>query len=196
VTQLSELFGQKYGVPLEEVAKVQGYGDNLRSLFTSSKRFSIYGTQIAQEFYVALFQAVIPSFDPSQASPIQYRIKRPWKVDGNLLRVLESEGAEEIPSRQAKRISKYQPILISEIRSVNDLESALVEIIKSLITDHPRQFVTIAALGQKFLYCYRQPIRVIVRSTCPDMKLIDLLQTIPNLHVQKVNNEWQITMEI
>jgi hypothetical protein len=65
VTKLTEGFYKKYGVSLEEVAKIQGYSDGLRSIFTSSGRFSIYGTQIPQEFYVALFQVVVPNFHQS-----------------------------------------------------------------------------------------------------------------------------------
>ena len=217
VTKLSELFWEKYRVSLEEVAKLQGYSDSLRSLFTSSRRFSIYGTQMPQEFYVALLQVVVPVYNQAQTSSIKYRIKRHWKVDGNLLRMLRNEGAEEIPSRQAQRISEYytelqsnvverkdkenegdklyQPILVPEIKSIDDFEFALMEIIKSLTADRPKQFVTIAILSKKFCDYYRQPIRSVRRSVCPDIKLIDLLQTIPNLHLQKVDNDWQIKLK-
>ena len=195
VTTLSELFYEKYGVSPEEVAKVQGYSDSLRSLFTSSRRFSIYGTPTQQEYYITLFQAVFSGFDQSQATSIKYRINRPWKVDGSLLRMLKAEGAEEILPHQAQRISEYQPILVSEIKSVNDLEVALIEIIKSLTVIYPKKTVTIAVLSKKFCDYYKQPIRSVIRSVCPDTKLIELLQTIPSLYVQKVDNDWQITVE-
>lgn len=191
VTKLTEVFYKKYGVSLEEVAKVQGYSDGLRSIFTSSGRFAIYGTQIPQEFYVAFLQAVVPNFHQSQATSIKYRIKRGWKVDGSLLRMLKAEGAEDISHPQVQRISEYQPILIPEIKSVNDLEIALIEIIKSLTANHPKKIVTIAVLSKKFHDYYKQPIR----SVCPDIKLIKLLQTIPSRPVQKVDNDWQITVE-
>lgn len=195
VTDFAEVFYKKYGMSLEEVAKIKGYSDGLRSLLTSSGRFSIYGTPIPQEFYVALLQAVFPSFHQSQATSIKYRIKRPWKVDGNLLRMLQDEGAEEISPRQLQRISEYQPILIVDIKSVTDLEIALIEIIKSLTANHPKKLVTVAVLSKKFHDYYKQPIRTVIRSVCPDMKLIELLQTIPSLRVQKVDNDWRITVE-
>ena len=82
------------GTEEPEVAKVQGYEDGLRSLFISSRRFSIYGTQILQEFYVALIKAILPSYDQDQKKSIQYRIKKPQRVDENLIRTLKPESAE------------------------------------------------------------------------------------------------------
>lgn len=196
ITKLTELFYEKYEVSPEEVAKVQGYSDGLKSLFTSSRRFSIYATQIPQEFYVALLTAVVSGYNQNQTRPIQYRIKRPRKVDENLIRMLKNEGVEEIQSRQSQRISEYQPILLPEIKSVNDLEIVLMEIIKSLTMNYPKQFATVVTLSKKFRDHYGQPIRTVVRSVCPDIRIIDLLQTIPNLHVRKVDNNWQITLKI
>jgi|GEM_PF-1217929 len=197
VAKLTELFYAEYGVSLEEVVRLQGYNDGLRSLFASSKRFSIYSTQIPQEFYIALFQAVMPSFHQFQKTSIKYRIriKQPWKVDGRLLGTLKAEEAEEILPHQVQRISEYQPLLVPEIESVNDLETALVEIIGSLTANHLKKFITISVLSKKFCDCYKQPVRTVIRSVCPDMKLIELLQTIPGLQIQKVNNDWQIAIE-
>lgn len=197
VDKLTELFDKKYGVSLEVLAKVQGYSDGLRSLLTTSGRFSIYGTPIPQEFYVALLQAVVPSFHQSQPTSIKDRIKRkrPEKVNESLPTILKAEGVEDISPREFQRISEYQPILVVEIKSVTDLEIALIEIIKSLTANHPKIFVTIAVLSKKFRDYYKHPIRTVIRSVCPDMKLIELLQTIPSLYVQKVNNDWRITVE-
>lgn len=197
IAKLAELFYEKYKIPLEEVAKVpQGHKDGLRRLFLSSRRFSIYGTPIPQEFYVALLTAIVPSYDPNQSSPVQYRIKKPWRVDGNLIRMLKSEGAENKLSRQHQRGSEHQPILMLKIESVDDLEIVLMEIIKSLTVNHPKQFATVAMLSRKFFDYYGQPIRTTVRSVCPDLKLIDLLQTIHSLQVQKEDNDWQITLQV
>ncbi|MEG4533293.1 hypothetical protein [Microcoleus sp. D2_18a_D3] len=197
VARLTEIFYKKYGVSLEVVAKVQGYSYGLRSLLTSSGRFSIYGTPIPQEFYVALLQAVVPSFDEYQATSIKDRMKRkrPEKVYESLPTIVKAEGTEDISPRQVQRISKYQRILILDIKSVNDLEIALIEIIESLMVNQPENFVTIAVLSKKFHEDYKQPIRTVIRSVCPDLKLIEILQTLPSLHVQKVDNDWQITVE-
>ena len=194
-SKLTELFYKKYKVSPEAVAKSQGCSDGLRNLLRDSKRFSIYDTQAYQEFYVALLQTVVPRFQQFQTTPIQYRIKRPWKVDGRLFDMLKSEGAENIADYQPHKILEQQLNLVPEIKSVDDLKLSLIEIIKSLTANNQTKFVTIAVLSKKFCDYYRQLIKVVMRNICPHMKLIKLLQTIPNLYVQKVDYYWQVTVE-
>lgn len=193
VTTLNQLFYKKYGARIEAVAQTHGYSGSLRSLFTSSGRYFIYGTPVPHKFYLAPRGAVVPGYAQAPPKPIQYRIKRPWKVDGWLLKMLKAEGAS---FQQAQERSECQPITVSEIQSVDDLKVALTEIIQSLTTHHPQQIATVAALGEVFRDLYGQPIRSAMRSVCPDTKLIDLLQTIPTLRVQQVDQEWQITLDI
>ncbi len=195
VARLSRLLYKKYRVSLEEVAKTQDYGDSLRTLFRSSKRFSIYGTQNPQNFYVALFQAVIPDSSESQATSIKH-INRTRRLDRNLPRILKAKGTEAIQPRSSQRVSQSQPILAPKIKSADALEIALIEIIKSSIANYPEEFVTISQLSRNFYNCYRQTVRTVVRSVYPDLKLIELLQTIPCLHVQKVDYDWQITLQL
>ena len=71
MARLTELFHEKHGFSPEQVAINQGYGDSLKSLIKSSGFFSIYSTQISQEFYIVLFQAVVPRYKQIQISPIQ-----------------------------------------------------------------------------------------------------------------------------
>jgi hypothetical protein len=167
VTRLIELLSEKYELSLEEVEKAQDYSSILRKILASNRCFSIYGTPAPEEFYIAPLQILFPGF--------------------------QKPGETEILPCQAQEISEYQPIILSEINSVNDLEKALLEIVKSLKNDS-KKAVTIALLSAKFKDYYQQPIRPILRSVCPDMSLIELLQTIPSIHVQQVNNDWQISV--
>lgn len=189
MARLSELFYEKYGISPEDLAKIQGYCNSLRNLLKSGKRFSIYSTQIPQEFYVALLHTIVPEFQQSQTTarhPIQYTIKRPWKVDGRLIEMLKAEDAEKISKYQAQKLPdpEYQPNLIPKIKSINDLEFILVELVRSLTANNPKKFVTIAVISKKFCTYYKQPIRTVIRSICPDLKLIELLQAIPRAPVQ------------
>lgn len=197
--KLTELFYEKYGVFPEDMAKAQGYAKDLRSLLKSSGRFSIYSTQIPQEFYVTLLKVVVPKSPQSQQTarhPIHYRIKRSWKVDGRLIEWLKAENAQELRNYQPRKVPDYQVNLISNIESVDDLKLALIEIVRSLTADNPKNFVTITHLSRKFCDYYKQPIKSVLRSVCPGIKLVNLLQTIPNLRVQKVDDNWQITVNI
>lgn len=179
VSKLTEVFYQKHGVSLEVVAKERGYSDGLGSLLISSGHFSIYDTPIPQKFYVALLQSVVPSAG--------FRQSQETSLAETLL--------AEISLAESVEISKYQPILVAEIESVTDLEIALIEIIKILTANHPKKIVTIAVLSKKFRDYYKQAIRTVIRSVCPDVKLIELLQSIPGLDVQKVDRDWQITVD-
>ena len=193
VTRLSELFYEKYGVLLETVAKAQGSHDSLRSLIKSSKRFCIYGTPIPQEFYVALFQAVAPGFQPSQTMPLRCRIKQCSEVERHVSELLQVGDTRENQLDRAQKLPERQASSFPPIQSVNDLEAALIAITKSLVANNPQNYVSIGQLSQKFWGYYMQPIRVVMRSVCPDLKLIELLQVIPALQVKKVENAWQVT---
>jgi hypothetical protein len=197
------------------VAINQGYSDSLKSLIKSSGKFSIYSTPIPQEFYIALFQTVVPGYKQIHLSPNQYTIKRRRKIDRYLLqtflakrkikqlrkvnkslvRTPKAKNAKEIPHYQKQKILESHPNLLAEISSENDLEVALIEIIKNLTANNPKTFVTIAVLSNKFCAYYKQPIRAVMRSICPDMRLIELLQANPSLCVQKVDDGWQVTIE-
>ena len=194
VTRLAKLFYNKHGISLEESVKLQGYSVGLRSLVKSSERFSIYSSPISQQFYVALLQRIVPSFQQPPITTTCYKSKRILKIDGLLERV-EAESAEESSRCQAPLKSEHCSSMLTEIKSVNDLEVALTEIIKNLSKNSPNSSVTIPVLSKNFYDYYRQPIKAVVRSMCPGMKLIKLLQTIPNLNVQKVKDAWQIAVE-
>ncbi len=197
INKLKDLFYEKYQISLEEVAKNQGYYDGLKSLFIRSRRFSLYGTPKPQQFYVAPLQAVASSsYAQNETQPIQYKIKRYWRVDSYFLKKLKNEGAQEIKFQQSPKISKYQPTLIPEIKSVDDLSIVLMEIIKDLAINYPKQMVTVAILSKSFRSYYGQPIRTMLRNICPDVRLIDLLQTMPNLDVKQVDHDWQITLNL
>lgn len=172
--KLSELFNEKYRVAPEDVAKAQGYAKDLRSLLKSSGRFSIYSTQIPQEFYVALFNVVVPQLQQSQ----------------------KAEKAQELRHNQSRKTPNYQVHPLSNIESVDDLKLALIEIVRSLTANNPKNFVTITHLCRKFCDYYQQPIKAVIRNVCPGIKLIKLLQTIPDLSIQKVDDTWQITVDV
>jgi hypothetical protein len=109
--------------------------------------------------------------------------------------MLEADAAQENSPYPPQKCSGYQPNLLPQIQSVNDLEIVLLKLIKSLTVNQPRKVVTISRLSHKFHDSYKQPLRVVMRNLCPDLKLIELLQTVPGLQVQKVGNDWQIAVE-
>jgi len=197
ITTVDRLFQDKYGVSLDAIAQTLVCRCDVRTLLQTSQRFAIYGTPNPHDFYIALLDETVPGGVAEPVTAIQYRVKRPWKVDGRLTRMLQSEGAQELPSRWSqparwrRERSKVQPTPVKAIQSQGDFEAALISIIQLLITsDNPVRMVT---LCHKFCADYG-PIRLVRRRVCPDIKLVDYLQTIPALDVQAVDGHWQITL--
>lgn len=187
VTRLKEILHQRYGIVLDFSIQNHELGNNLKDLLKSSQRFAIYSTAIAQEFYVARLQDTVSNHHQNYEKPIQYRIKRPWKVDQRLINMLDNEGATRLPPRPSINTltyrSTYPLTLPSRLLSADDLKFALTEILKHLTHNHPKKETTVSALSKIFYNHYRQPIRTVVRSLCPGMTLIDVLKIIPNLEV-------------
>lgn len=187
ITRLKEILHERYGIILDFDIQNHGLSNDLKSLLKSSQRFAIYSTAISQEFYVARLRDTVPNHHQNHGKPIQYRIKRPWKVDQRLINMLENEGATRLSPRSSPNTlthrSAHPLTLPSRLVSIDDLELALTEILKHLTHNHPEKATTIAALSKIFYDHYRQPIRTAVRSLCPDMTLMDVLETMPNLEV-------------
>jgi len=198
-TELDNRFRVKHGISIATALQAQVSGSDLRKLLCRSPRFRIYPTSDPQEFHIALRDETVPGGAFKPPKNIRYRIKRPWKVDGRLTRMLKAEGAQEIPTRWSRpsrrerpKPPKEQPKLVPEINSVADLELALIGITKILVT--PENAVEVATLCNKFCEYYG-PIKSVMRQVYPDIKLINYLQTIAALDVREINGKWQITIK-
>jgi hypothetical protein len=195
IDRVTELFHAKYGMSPEHVAIAQGYGRDLRSLLKESGRFSIYGTPLPHEFYVALLQAVVFDYPQAQTSPKPDQTKQAWKANSRSPKRTKGKDAEEERVRcQTQSPSRQQDRLVLKISSLNDLELALIEIIRSLTVTHPNEVITLTRVSHSFSDRYQQPIRAVMRRVCPDMRLAELLQTVPGLEVQRVNDDWQVSL--
>ncbi|HEY9628454.1 MAG TPA: hypothetical protein V6C84_14225 [Coleofasciculaceae cyanobacterium] len=194
IDRVTELFNAKYGMSPEHLAIAQGYGRDLRSLLKESGRFSIYGTPLPHEFYVALIQAVVFDYPQAQTSSRPYQAKQAWKANSRSPRRAKGKDAEERVHCQTQAPSRQSDCSVPEISSVNDLERALIEIIQSLTVIHPNKVIALTPLSCKFSDRYQQPIRAVMRRVCPDMRLAELLQTVPGLEVHKVNDGWQVSL--
>lgn len=203
--RINELFQKKYNFLPEDVAKANGL--SFKSAIVHSQRFSIYNTQNWNEFYMARFDTILPKFSRDRPlHKLKYQIKRSWKVDGSFIKMLRSEGYEEssndhkdstseIKSESQKKLQYESEIkLILEIKTVQNLELYLIKIVAILTDFNSRKTVNISDISQSFYKYYGQPIRPVIRTVCPDMKLIELLQVIPSLQVQQIEDSWQITL--
>ncbi len=99
VQLLIQEFQHHYGVNLETLVQQQGYSDSLRNFLVRSGQFSIYGTATPETFYIKPLQTISSPKSTALGAknqPACYTIKRSWKVDGRLVKMLREEGAVEI----------------------------------------------------------------------------------------------------
>ncbi|VXD12853.1 hypothetical protein PL8927_210016 [Planktothrix serta PCC 8927] len=187
-TLLEQLFHQEYGSTLENILQDYGYLD-LKTFLRTSNIFAIYETPIPHKFYIALLRKTVPGYRQSSSSnqSMFYTVKRPWKVDRCLIKDLQNEGYLPTDTSKQKNISdrsNYPDQIISK----DDFKRALIEIVKA------KRFVDFDELNREFYKIYNQSIRGFRLKLFPDLKLIDILQTIPELKLEKIQNTLQITL--
>jgi hypothetical protein len=196
LSRLNELFSEKYGMEIEDFLQSQKSSLSLILILRKSQIFSIYRTQNMEELYIALLREIISapqqSFS-SHSSSRSYQLKRPWKIDGRLVKMLRSEEIQVIEEPK-KTKTLDQPQLKLQIESLEDLKQTLVKLLKILARSSREQSLTVAALTSKFYQEFQQPLRSVVRKVCPEAKLLDLLQTLPEVNLKQVDRTWQITL--
>ncbi|WRH66021.1 MAG: hypothetical protein RSE13_20355 [Planktothrix sp. GU0601_MAG3] len=201
-TVLEQLFDQKYGSSLENILQDYGYFD-LKTFLRKSHIFAIYETPIPQNFYISLLRKTVPGHKQSSISnqSMFYTIKRPWKVERPMIKDLQDDGYSakytQIPTKKnqsSNQISKTFNPIYKKIESQDDFKFSLVEIVKTLL-GNKKNYVTIDELNNQFYTNYDQSIKEVRSKIYPNIKLIDLLQTIPELKLEKIQNTWRITLD-
>jgi hypothetical protein len=164
-------FAERYGISASAMAQQLSPTASLYNLLATSGQFSLYRTANPDEFHIA---PVLP-----------IRKAKPLLKQGNK--------STKRPQPERKE-PNFGPETIPTINSVDDFEAVLVAIIRSLTTNPDSEKVPLATVCHGFLRLYNQPVRAIRRKVAPDMTLIELLQTIPGLQVQKDEGNWQIAL--
>jgi hypothetical protein len=139
---------------------------DLKLLLRKTNIFAIYQSPIPQQFYISLLQKTV-SGSPKSSIP-----------------------------RPIKKNSSYRPKYPTKIISQDDLKCTLVEMVRNLSRNKTENPITIDQLNNKFYKNYGQNLRDVRRKICPDLNLVNLLQTIPELKLEKINDTWQITLNI
>jgi hypothetical protein len=191
-TLLEQLFDRKYGSALENILQDYGYLD-LKTLLRTSNIFAIYETPIPHKFYIALLRKTVPGYRQSSSSnqSMFYTVKRPWKVERSTIKDLQNQGYSEKCAKVSPKIHSSKPIskkfnpANKKIKSQDDFKFCLVEIVKYLLSNNPENYVKIDELNKIFYSNYGQYLREVRRNIFPDIKLVDILQTIPEIKLEK-----------
>ncbi|MBD2484624.1 OST-HTH/LOTUS domain-containing protein [Planktothrix sp. FACHB-1365] len=201
-SRLEQLFNQKNGSTIENVLQTHGYYD-LKTLLRKSHIFAIYESPIPKEFYIALLRKTVSGSQKSSIGnqPMFYTVKRPWKVEQSMIKELQDDGYLPTPNPIHKLYLTqtnlpYTPKYPAKIISQDDLKCTLVEIVKTLSGKKIENYVTIDELNNPFYKNYGQNLRDVRRKIFPDLNLVDLLQTIPEIKLEKIQDTWRITLNI
>lgn len=194
IGQLSDLFAHQMGVSLNAVAGC--HCSCLRSQLVQSGRFAIYGTPDPQVFHVRLKRNPV-EYPLPQTVPTACQGKQPHKGQSGLLQQLTVEAPQKpAPSAsnpvKSRQRAAYRSRQVPKIHTVDDLEMALLEIIKDLMIQHPGKPVMVSTMSQVFHQFYNVPVQTVLLRVCPDMTLVELLQTIPTMQVHAMDGDWQV----
>jgi len=202
---LRQAFLDKNDVSLESVIDALGYRDSLRKFLTKSKHFSIYSTQVQEDFYLAPPGEVMPAGKPklrkeptqqipTQQPPRRPLVKRSWWVDGRLVRMLKEEYSQDCARRYAKNTSGQKSMPRLRFGSVDHLEQALIKMIQHS-TLHQRQgFISLETLGAQFYARHGRSIKAVIETLHLDIQPVELLQANPAIRLERVKNNWRITL--
>ncbi|WP_448560483.1 hypothetical protein [Trichothermofontia sp.] len=199
-------FFLEVGGSLEDHLHAKFENVNVKRFLRESRLLSIYEKPDPTDFYIALSQDVVPYPLPTPKKKVSYRVKRRWKVDYHIAKMIRTEFSQSntypfTPKAQ----SNYQPAredqlrdqsciqgLPSEIGSKSDLERSLLLIVRYLSSDNQDHGIPIDQLSRYFLANYRTPIRSIVRRYCPSSRLVSLLDAMPQLRLEGSGSDLRI----
>ena len=171
LSQLNSRFAERYGISAAAMAQQLSPTASLYDLLATSGQFSLYRTPNPNEFHIT------PVLPIGKNKP--------------LLKPRNKSTERHQPNRKEPKPGLQT---IPEIHSIDDFEAVLVEIIRSLTTNPDAEKVPLATVCNGFLRLYNQPVRILRCKVAPDMTLVELLQTIPGLQVQKEEGIWQIAI--
>ncbi len=95
-SELDGLFTHRWGFSLETYFEQQDFTTSLRQVLSRQGYFRIYGDQGVHDFYVQFLPEAFLTRKMSGAPNVQYHIKRPWRIDGRLVKMLQDEGAIDL----------------------------------------------------------------------------------------------------
>jgi hypothetical protein len=140
--------------------------------FKNHPSFRIYRT--ASSIYIALAE----DFNIARSILDNNRIKPPQKQPTKIYSSNNNES--QLKSR------------LSKINTPEDLSTALVGILTDLTAISPEKSIDIATLSKHFYSVYRQPIKPLLNTLVPGMKLIEYLQCYDSFIMNKVDEKWKV----
>jgi hypothetical protein len=151
-----------------------------KDFFKNNQHFRIYRTSNSSELYVSLFENL--------DIYLVKKITGKPKLINQFTNVKKTQPKPIIPNL---KLVKRLPF----ITSCDDLEKALIGILKDLAATSDSNAVEIIVLAKYFCQVYGSPIKPVINSLIPDLNLIEFLQCSNELIVKNLNGKWVICLK-
>jgi len=179
---VSMRFHKRTGFSLTSIVNHYMPGKRARDLFIDNpKLFSVHKPSDEAELYISLF------------SPLE--IKQPKQEKNKDSLSSQSKEKQSPPKANKAELQKPQTDAAVPFKKVEQLEAAIVSIIKSMETDEPSGFVTIAKLGGLFRQQYQVPITQAIKQLKIGKKYPAFLQSCQCLDAKKQGNDWVVKVK-
>jgi len=155
-----------------------------RELFINNPAFRVYRTSNLSEMYITLAETM----DALYLSTIKF----PNSI------TLESKSTSSKPAIAKPKLQQQaiplKPLKrVSSINLCEDLEQALLGILRDLGATLPHHFIEITTLTKHFYEVYGQPIKPVLNALIPGLKLIEFLQCSDLFALREVDGKWSVT---
>jgi len=179
LSTISKRFHSETGFQLTKIVNTYMPGKRARDLFIENPElFGIHKPSDEAELYISLF------------SPIEANQTKEKGTDSPQIEDKQPSGVKTNPSdSQAVKTSAKLPFKNGE-----QLEAAIAAIIKTMDTEDPSGFVTIARVGGLFRQRYQIPITQAIKQLNIGKKYPHFLQSCQSLIVQKQDNDWGVKL--
>ncbi|MEK0181349.1 MAG: NYN domain-containing protein [Oscillatoriales cyanobacterium] len=165
LSRISVLFKENYGSPLNQVVATHLLGTKTRDIFIK---------------YPTEFVVHQPS-ETSQAYVTLFEVKQSPKPP--------------IINKDSSPNSMEVSASLASINSLEDLETAIVQIVKDLTRNSPANSVFLSNVGSEFHRQYGKQITQIIKEFNLSRKFPKFLQSCTSLQIQKVDKGWQVSLK-
>ncbi|MCU0542542.1 MAG: NYN domain-containing protein [Oscillatoriaceae cyanobacterium Prado104] len=126
--------------------------------------------------------------------PAEFVLHKPSPTSHTYVTLFDVELSPEAPiiSREIIEQNTEYPATIGDIHSLEDLESALVNIVRNLTANTRDKYVFLSNVGSEFHRIYAQQITQIIKRFCLGRKFPKFLESCNSLQLKKTEKGWSV----
>jgi hypothetical protein len=164
ISTISALFRENYGLVLNQVIATHLLGTKTKDIFVKY--------------------------------PTEFVVHKPSETSQSYVTLFEVKLSPPPPILSKENLNNYQapPAKLTDINSLEDLESALVKIVSDLTDKSPHNSVFLSNVGSEFHKQYGKQITQIIKEFNLGRKFPKFLQSCTSLQLKKAEKGWQVSL--